>query len=57
MTTVGIKGLTDVCHVSGVVERTSDVKKTRALEDGASEETVIVSDLLAGVEPTISSNV
>jgi len=37
--------------------RTSDVKKTRALDGDGSDETVIVSDLFAGVELTISSNV
>jgi len=37
---------------------TSDVKKTRAFEgDEGSEDTVIVSDLFAGVQPTISSKV
>ena len=33
------------------------MKKTSALDGDGSDETVIVSDLLAGVELTISSNV
>ena len=33
------------------------MKKTRALDGEGSDETVIVSDLLAGVQPVISSNV
>ena len=39
------------------VVRTSDVKKTSALEGEGCDETVIVSDLFAGVHSVISSNV
>ena len=37
--------------------RTSEVKKTRASDGEGSDETLIVRDLLAGVQPVISSNV